>query len=174
MTPIIESLGIIILNPESDPSSARITARTAKDYFPQANLKCVVGRNHAELSEIKRFCPVVIGGDTITSLIDAGLASIQQKWCLFVTSGTFLKIHSLRKHNYFCTSESDILFPVVDRKWTFDEATINGLMLPTKILNDIGPMGDGIKDIKIAKLLWAMKAIEKKYNFKALVGGRLI
>jgi hypothetical protein len=174
MIKITDSLGIVILNPESDPSSVKITVRTAKDFFPQANLKCVVGSKNAELPEIKKHCPIVIGGKTITSLLDVGVRSIQQKWCLFVTSGTFLRLNTLKKHEYFCTSETDILFPVVDRKWTFDEATLNGLLLPTQVVKDIDPMGDSIADIKIAKLLWANKAIEMGYQFKAIVGARLI
>ena len=173
MTPITDSLGVIVLNPESDPSSLRITVKTVRDNFPTATIQCAVGKKHYDLAELQRHCQVTVGGDTITSLIDAGLKANKKKWSFILSSGTFLRHYSLRKYECFCKNEKDILFPVVDRKWTFDEATINGLLMPTQVHKDVGPLGDGNHDIHLVKLLWWLDAHAKGYKFKALVGARL-
>jgi hypothetical protein len=93
---------------------------------------------------------------------------------MVVIAGTFLRQNSLKKHKLFCKSDKDILFPVVDFKWAFDEASINGLMMTKKAMEEIGPFGSGIEDFNLVKLLWALEAIAKNYKFKSLVGGRLI
>lgn len=174
MTEIIKSLGVIILNSESDASSLRITLRTLKDNFPEASVRCVVGKKNHDIEELKKHCQVSVGGDTITSLIDTGMKDNTKKWSFVVTSGTFLRHYSLRKYECFCKSEKDIMFPIVDRKWKFSEATLNGLLLPTKVYSDVGPLGDSNSDIGLVKLLWGIIAKAHGYRLIGLVGARLI
>jgi len=169
-----KSLGIVILNPESDPTALRITMRTIADYYPECGALCVVGKKAQGILENKQFADVVQGGDTITSLIDAGVKNSKTDWCFIVTAGTFLRTHSLRKYEHFWRSEKDILYPVVDRKYAFDEATINGVLMPKKAIEEVGSFGDHNHNIQLVKMLWVLQAVNLGYKFKALVGARLV
>lgn len=66
------------------------------------------------------------------------------------------------------------MYPVVDRKHAFDEATINGILMPKQAINEVGPFGDNNRSIQLVKMLWALQALNKGYKFKALVGARLV
>src|SRR5947207_1827444 len=117
------SLTFIILNPDSDPTALRTTMRTITDHYPECGALCVVGRKAEEILENKQYTKVVQGGNTITSLIDVGVRNSKSDWCFIITAGTYLKCHSLRKYKHFCSSDKDILYPVLDKKYAFDEAT---------------------------------------------------
>jgi len=170
---IRRSLGFVILNPESDPTALRITMRTIGEHYPECGALCVLGKK-VDVPENRRYADLVQGGNTITSLIDAGLKNSKTDWCFVLVAGTYLRSYSLRKYEYFCRSDKDILYPVVDRKYAFDEATVNGILMPKKAVQEVGPFGDNNHSIQLVKMLWALQALNKNYKFKALVGARLI
>lgn len=174
MTDFSKSLGFVILNPESNPTALRITTRTIADNYPEASTLCVIPKGAPEKVENQVHTKVVEGGNTITSLINAGIEAAKTEWCMVVFAGTFLRYSSLRKYKTFCTTDKDILYPVVDFKWAFDEASLNGLLMPRKAIKEVGKFGDANHDIPLIKLLWGLDAAAKGYQFKALVGARLI
>jgi hypothetical protein len=168
-----DSLTILVLNPDSNHTALQITTRTIASHFPECSVVCAVSKDD-ELAENKRFAEVVQGGNTITSLIDAGVKHCKTKWCFIVTAGTYLRRHHLRKYDLFCRGEKEILYPVVDKKYAFDEATINGILIPKKAIEEVGNFGDNNRSIQLVKMLWAIQALEHGYCFRALVGARLI
>lgn len=170
----MKSLGFIILNPESNPAALRTTVRTIESNFKECSLLCVVGKDAKEQQENKRYAPIVEGGKTITSLIDAGVEATKKEWCMIIQAGTYLRSTSLKKYEYFQREEKEILYPVVDRIYAFDEASINGLVMPKSAIKEVGKFGDNNHSIQLVKLLWGIQAIDKGYKFKALVGARLV
>lgn len=161
-----KSLGFIILNPDNNPTALRITTNTIKDNFPHVKVASVIGAKAEDDSQIK-------GGSTITSLIDAGFKNTKTEWCLITMAGTYIRHYHLRKYGLFLKDEKEILYPVVNKKYAFDEATINGILINRKAIEDVGAFGDGNWNIQLVKMLWAIKAIDRGYRFVALVGARL-
>jgi hypothetical protein len=169
-----KKLGFVILNPDCDPHALRKTTNGIKEYFPLSSILCVVGSKSVNVELLGNYCKVYVGGNTITSLIDVGMENMKTDWSFIITAGTPVRRNSLKKHIYFLRSEKDILYPVVDRKIWFDEATVNGILLPTNAIKEVGKMGDNNHSLKLIKLLWTLTAIERGFRFKALVGARLI
>ncbi len=170
----MKSLGFIVLNPESNPIALRTTVRTISSHFPECSTLCVVGKNAAEIPENKRYAETVQGGNTITAMMDTGLETSKTDWCMMVLAGTFLRNTSLKKFEYFQRGDKDILYPVVDKIYAFDEASINGLVLPRKAYKEVGKFGDNNHSIQLVKMLWGLQALNKGYKFKALIGARLV
>jgi DNA gyrase/topoisomerase IV subunit A len=170
---IQKSLTFIILNPENNPTALRNTTKTISDYYSKCKTLCVLGTK-LELEENQKYAEVVQGGNTMTSLIDKGVSHIKTDWGFVIIAGTRIKPNNLHKYEYFCRDNKDILYPVVERKFAFDEASINGILMHRQTIKDVGLFGDNNHSIKLVKLLWALTAIEKGYHFKAIVGGRLV
>jgi hypothetical protein len=135
---------------------------------------CVVGKKNADMDQMNKHCKVYVGGNTITSLIDTGVENTKGDWSFIVSAGSPIRHNSLRRYMYFLGGDKDILYPVVDRKIWFDEATINGILMNKKAIQEVGKMGDNNYNLKLIKLLWTVNAIKHNYIFKAIVGARLI
>lgn len=174
MSNLRKSLSFVILNPDNNPTALRKTARTITEHYPECKTLCVLGNKNIEVNENKQYAEVVQGGNTITSLIDAGIKKSKTDWCFVVIAGTYLRSTSLRRYEYFLRSDKDILYPVVDRKFAFDEASLNGILMPKKAIEDVGIFGDNNRSIQVVKMLWALQAIDLGYRFLAIVGARLV
>lgn len=122
--------------------------------------------------EMNEICPTCKGKETYTSLINAGLKSPPAEWNFVVIAGTYVRHRLDNKYSMFMESEKDILFPIVDNKYNFVDATINGLLVHKNCLKEIGPMAE-IGPFEICKMMWALEAIEKGYKFKAILGAKL-
>jgi hypothetical protein len=170
------NFSVVILCPDCNLGGLRYTVNSLKADFPEVSYVVMVGKNsHPDnVKEVEKLCRVYKGGKTITSLIDVGLGLIQKEWGVIMTSGSRFRYTVFKKYAYFTRSNKDILYSVVDHKYLFNEASINGVMMAKKSFQDIGEFGDGNDNIQEAKLHWAGRAIEKGYNFKALVGARLV
>ncbi len=176
MSEIAKELGFIILCPQRNHGGLRCTAQSIQSLFPDSHALSVVGEDahDSELKEFNREVRTVRAGKTITSLMNKGLSESRSKWNFMIMAGTRMKHGVMKKFMYFAKDERCILYPVVDRKWAFDEASINGIMLHKAAFEDIGPFAEKENDIDLVKLFWAMEAIEKGYCFRAIVGGRLV
>lgn len=173
MQKLLNSLGFIILNPEGNPMALRTTVRTISNHFQTSSCLCVVGKQE-DISENSKHSKTIQGGNTVTSFIDAGLEESRTDWCMMISAGTFLRSTSLKKFEYFQREDKDILYPVVDRLYAFDEASINGLIIPRIAYKEVGKFGDNNHSIQLVKMLWGLQAINKGYKFKAIVGSRLV
>jgi hypothetical protein len=169
------NFGVIVLCPDCNYAGLRLTVNSLKSDFPGIPYIAVVEKNaHVEnIKTLEKYCHVYKAGETITSLIDCGMSKMNSLWRLIVVSGTPIRYSILKKFKLFITDEKDIVFPVINRKYLWDESSINGIFLH-KNACEIGEFGDEAVDISEAKLLWAGKAIDKGYKFKGIVGGRLI
>ena len=170
------NFSVIILCPDANSGGLKTTTNSIRVEFSGVNCVAVVGNNaHVEnVKSLDKYCRVCHGGKMITSLIDKGMTELQSDWHLVVMSGSLVRYNVVKKYKIFAKSEKDILYPVVDRKYLFHEASINGIFMSKVAYDDIGSFGDNIPNLKETKLLWATRALEKKYKFKAIVGGRFV
>jgi hypothetical protein len=106
--------------------------------------------------------------DTVTSLLNEGMKRSTKDWVYFVYSSCRLRPKIDEKLSKFITSDKDILFPVVDRVWNFVDGSMNGILINRKFFEEVGPFIDE-NDLKITKLEWADRAINKGGKFKAIV-----
>jgi len=169
-----EKIEFIILSPDCNPGTLKKTVRTIQEYFPQNQYCCVVSSEAKDIEEMKKVCPIKIGGRTITSLINEGIEKSKQEWVFILMAGVWLHANSLRKYELFLESDREILYPVVDRKIGFDEATINGILMSKKAFQSIGKFSDQNHSITLVKMIWAIDALALGFKFKALVGARLL
>jgi hypothetical protein len=114
-------------------------------------------------------CDVYKGGQCITSMMNAAIKNSSTEWVLLVFAGSNLQKKLDVKYSRYITSHKDILFPVIDRIWTFDRGSMNGIYINKKFHEEIGDFGEG-DNLEITKLMWAGKAIEKGAKFKGIVG----
>lgn len=169
------NFGVVILCPDFNPGGLRYTVKYLNIDFPGIPVMAVTGVDiHQEDFEaLSKSCRVCRGGKTITSLIDAGVDCTQRDWLFFIVAGGRLRPNTFKKFVYFTTAERDILFPVVNNKYLFDEASISGLLINRAAFAEVGRF-DVHDDMGKSKLWWAGAAIKKQYKFKALVGAKMI
>jgi len=132
-----------------------------------------------EMKEFKGICPTYKGKDTITSLVNVGMKRLKHEWgCLFF-AGSRVSLHIEQKFK-FATSEKDVLYPLVENKFEFVDASFNGVTINKAFFKEVGDFPthsmekQGMNDFEMAKLFWALDAIEKGTTFKGIVGLRII
>ena len=117
--------------------------------------------------------PVLKGGTCVTSLFDTGITHALNDWAYMVFAGTTIRKNIDLKLSRYVESEKDVLFPVVDRIWNFIDGSMNGVLINKNFFNQIGDFGSG-NPLKLTKLDWAGRAVEKGCRFKAIVGALII
>lgn len=166
----------VILCPERNMGGLRGTSRSITRCYPDRPQICIteIDAKPQEIKEMKVYCPNTYKGkNTITSLLNTGLKKANTDWVIFVFSGTYVKARFYHKFAYFLKNEKDILFPIVDGKTNFYECSMNGIMMHRNVLKNIGEFGEDAS-LEACRLLWGAKAIEKGYQFKALMGARIV
>lgn len=121
---------------------------------------------------MKEVCPTYKGKSTMTSLINVGMRHSTADWVFVVFSGITVRWQMDQKFSYFINSEKDILYPIVDRKYNFLEATLNGLFVNRKVFKEIGEFEEE-GELEFVKMIWAEKAMAKGCRFKAVIGTKL-
>lgn len=175
-------VGFVILLPDRNVAALRNTLWSIESYGYKRESVCAVGNDvqDEELKNLKQYCQTFKGDDTITSLINLGMKKLNQEWGFIMFGGSRIPQYIEKKFSYFCQKESDILFPVVDRKMNFVEGSFNGVMINKKFFKEVGdfPTTDmqkqGYNDFEMAKMFWALDAIDHGATFKAMVGMRII
>lgn len=162
--------GFVVLSPDANPNLVNLTRNSIAKHYP--GMPTVVS---VPATKVAGTMPAVVGGDTITSLINAGVKASTSPWCVVVFEGCWIQPTLYRIFDQFVTSPRDILFPVVDGHTNFIDGCMNGLILTRTALAEIGEFPEhaqkfGYNDLKLAKLLWANWAMEKGYKIKAIVG----
>lgn len=117
--------------------------------------------------------PVLKGGNCVTSIFDTGIGNSLNDWAYMVFAGTTIRKNIDLKLSKYVESESDVIFPVVDRIWNFIDGSMNGVLINKNFFKQIGDFGSG-NPLKLTKLDWAGRAIEKGCKFKAIVGALII
>lgn len=166
--------GFVVLFYEFNFRNLRATIRSIKGLCPNSPIKIVIPYDTSEhiRKEASGFAPVVVGKMTHTSLINIGVKNSESDWNFILYSGSNLKYRFFHKYSYFLEDEKDILFPIVDSKYKFFEATLNGLFLNKKFFSKVGDFEED--EIYLSKLDWEDRAIRLGGKFKALMGVRII
>ena len=166
------NFGFVIICPSNNIGQIKTTINSIKHIYHTEKYICVVPEEcHVDdLKEMNKFCCTIKGGDTITSLINAGMDKATcNEWNFLVIAGTWIRGGLDKKYSYFIESEKDILFPIVDRQTNFVDGSINGFLMHKKGWKEIGHFPSD-NPLEICKLMWTMDAIDKGYKFKAVLG----
>jgi hypothetical protein len=175
-------VGFLILCPDRRIGGLRNTLGSIQSYCYDRDAVCVVGDDATaeDMREFKKVCPTHKGDGTITSLINLGMKKLKHEWAFILFGGSRVPQFIEKKIDYFATAETDVLFPVIDRKWNFVDGSFNGVVMNTKFFKKVGDFPTvtmqkaDLNDFELAKMLWAIDAIEQGVNFKAIVGMKII
>jgi hypothetical protein len=169
-------LSVIALCPEKNINGLKGTVRSVKHHFFDRETICVTGKNATadEIKEMKAFCPIHKGKDTITSLINVGMKKIKSEWGFIIYAGSYVRPFIEVKLCHFVDSLTDVLYPIIDRKMNFVDGSSNGILMSKTMFKEAGDFPDvnkaGANDFELAKLLWATNAIKHGCKFKGIVG----
>lgn len=168
-------VGFVVLCPDKNPAALRITVNGIKNRYRGANVIVSVPEDiHPEdLEAIGKVCGAYKGGNTITSLINAGLNHASDGWNLVVISGSHVRQGLDRKLSYFVEEITDILFPIAEGRANFVDGSINGILIHRDTWKMVGGFCNE-KPLDICKTLWATEAIEKGCTFKAVIGAQIL
>jgi hypothetical protein len=172
-----KDLGFVILLTEFRFTGLRTTVTTIRTNFKNSECTCVIPQNSnkEDVKTARTICNVVEGGETISSMINAGIKKSRQPWNLIVMSGNIIKYNPVMKYRRFLESEKDVMYRVVDKThWRWEDASIHGLLIHKNAIEEIGAFPESEESLQLCKLMWGAKATEKGYKFKGLVGVKLI
>lgn len=107
--------------------------------------------------------------DDIVEALNKGFKKPPSKdWNFVILGGKRVKPLLDHKMFYFIKNENDILFPLKEKKYSFIEASINGLLIHK---SNMKPFMKG--DFDKSKTIWAAESLERGCSFKAIVGVNL-
>lgn len=173
---IDKDLQFTVLCPEFKFGGVRTTVSSIRSNFNNPEVICSIpdtGTNE-ESRMVANICPIVKGGATISSMINAGLRKGTRDWNLVLVAGNVIKYNPLLKYVFFTKSEKDVLYRVVDKvRWRWEDASIHGLLMHRKAIGEVGDFPDE-ESIKSCKTLWGARAAKNGYTFKGLVGVKIV
>ncbi len=177
------NFGFIILSPEHNIGGLKNTLRSIKNYYVDSNVVSIVQKEikKDQIKEIKELCDVHKGGSTITSLINKGFEKTKSEWNILIIEGARACKNLHRKYCSFIKSDYDIIFPLIveyDMKGypsrindKFYNCTLNGICINKNFFNSVGSLSDN--PLEISRRFWSLEALDKKANFKAILGVRI-
>lgn len=177
----MQDFGFIILSPELNFGALNTTVNSIKRNYNRPAL-CVVSDyfKDGDIDELSQFCPIYRSTQCSASFVNIGIKNSTTPWNFIIKVGTIVSPNLDKKYSFFTKSESDVLFPVVNKRWNFLESTLNGLLINRNFLEKTGYFPEnqmykenGMSEFEYAKSLWAEKAIQHGCKFKAIVGVRL-
>lgn len=166
--------GFVILCPEHTTGLLKSTVKSIKCRYPKLPMVCATDESAtvADIKEMKEICTTYKGKSTFSSLINTGMKHAPAEWNWIVCAGVTVDWKMDYSFSYFTESEKDILFPIVDKKTNFVDATLNGLFINKKTWKEVGEMAN-VGTFEEIKILWATLAIEKGIKFKAIAGCKI-
>lgn len=167
-----EDLGFIILCPEMKFGGLKLTVSGIVSHFGESSHLCVIPDNTdpEEAKVVKSICPAVKGGSSISSMINAGFKKAKKPWNLVVVSGNNIRYNPVLKYTRFTKSAKDVIYPVSDKSyWKWEDSSIHGMLIHREAFKEVGDFPDE-ESLPYCKLLWSVKALDKGYTFKGLIG----
>jgi hypothetical protein len=156
---------VVIISPMGNEKEETITANTVENLVKNYDFFVIAPKN----PDKKQYkYTTFFGENSIASLCNEGIRRCRKDWAYIVFAGSKIRKYVDVKLSRYAESEKDVIFPVVDRKWNFIDATTNGLLINKNFYMDVGNFKD-VNDFKLTKLEWADKAIAKGAKFKAIV-----
>jgi hypothetical protein len=181
----MRSLRFVVLSPEPNIARLRDTARSVRNNLGEVEMLCSVAKSvkKAQLDEMKEVCESFRGGDTVMSLINAGLKKKSEpRWNVLVMEGARIPRGMESRYRRWIEDERDVLFPIfmshdLDGRpnivlSSFEESTLNGMMIHSSLFKEVGPFSDN--PIGISKRFWGLDAGERGAKFKAILGVKII
>lgn len=178
------NFGFSVLMPEANFGLFKSTTNSIKSNYPDVPFICVIskGTNRDCIEEMEKVCPVYVGDNMLGSLINTAINKGHKEWNFLINAGCILPKRIHDKFSIFMESEKDVLFPIFvqyDQQGrpfklnaNFIEATLNGTLIHKKAFDDIGKFTEDC-NIEGSKTLWYINAVEKGYNFKAILGAKI-
>lgn len=172
------NIGFVILCPNSNVRELKATAASIRRHCYDRRIVAMIptGTSMATLREMKTICSVHRGKDTLTSLINGGMRWCDDERAFILFAGSKVSSRLEHKLDEFCRSENDVLFPIIEGKWTFVDGSFDGVSISKTLFKQAGefqnqtaPAG-GLNDFQMSKLLWADQAVKHKALFKAVMG----
>ena len=166
--------GFVILCTEHAVNLLKSTVNSIKSRYPGIPMICAVDNTATtdDLKDMKSFCPTYKGKNTFSSLINVGMRHAPAEWNFIVMAGVTVRWKMDQKFSFFIENEKDILFPIVDGKTNFVDATLNGLFINKKTWYEVGEM-DEKGEFEYIKANWGYRAIKNGTTFKAIAGSRM-
>jgi hypothetical protein len=166
--------GFVILCPEHTVKLLQQTVGSIRSNYGDNPCICVTDEtiNAEDMAAMRRICPTFKGRSTFSSLINVGMKQAPAPWNFIVMAGSYIRPRLDQKFSLFLESEKDILYPIANGKYAFDEATINGLFMHKDTFKLVGDMAN-VGRWDVVKLMWAMDAIAKDVRFKAVANSKL-
>lgn len=163
--------GFVILCPEDFPSEASLTISRIRNIFVDPAIRLVISPEFAS-ERNDRYkslsVPIDIGDRTITGMINLGVSRSKFDWNFVLIAGANVTENLIKKYLYFCREESDFIFPVIDRKWIFADASINGLFYNRRRTPE-APENE--PNINLTKAMWGTEILQSGGKLKGIVGG---
>ena len=167
--------GFVVLCPNMNTGHLRNTISSIDIYYPDAKTVIILPSdcNKDDFDSISKLKKTYKGGKTVASMINKGMEHGFPEWNFLLFSKGWIRNRVDIKYSYFIENEMDILFPIINRKLTFDKFDINnGLFMNKKSFKEIGDFPD-MNSLDLSKMIWATNAITKGCKFKGIVGGKL-
>lgn len=163
----IKDFGFIILCPEPYISEIKFSFNTTK--FLNENVRVVIGSNFSkdDIVKVSKICDKLdITEKNLSKMINFGVSRSLFDWNFILYAGAKPTKYLIEKYLYFCKSENDVLYPVVNRRMYFPEASTNGLFFNRKSI----PKFQEFENFNESKLTWASDLLDKKINLKGIIG----
>lgn len=160
-------LGFVILGYDGDPNKIQTTLNSISRSYRDAKSTIAVPEAHKEC-----FKGVRTGGDSITSLINAGMEKPPAEWNAFVLAGVRVSERLDQRYAVFMENRLDIFYPLVWGKTNFIDSPLNGLTVHRDTYPEIGKFGVDLS-IEICKMMWFLDASDRGCKFKAVAGCRM-
>ncbi len=167
-------VGFVVLCTDNNIGLLKNTVKSLRIFYPDKSHIAVVARNTPTevVDEMKEMCPIYRGKGTVTSLMNTGLRNGNKEWNLLTVAGVWFRGNEIKKMSVFLEDENDIIYPFVDKKSVFYEATINGILIHGKTFKKVGPFPDE-NPLDICRMMWMLDAMEAGCKFKAVLGPQL-
>jgi hypothetical protein len=164
--------GFIVVCCELNPKLAISTVNSIKSQYG-CPIVCTFPKTASDdlINEVKKHAVVYRGEDTFSSLLNLGLQKTTTDWNFVIVGGSIPRRNLDKKFCLFVENEKDVLFPIVDGKTNFIDATVNGLFLHRKIYEEVGELPKH-PNWEVCKLFWALDAVDKGYKFKAIANSK--
>jgi len=181
-----KSLGFVIVSPEPNIARLKDTVRSIRNNFgDDAGIVCSAPKasKKIQIDEMNEVCRSFRGGETVMSLMNNGIKKMGGRgWRVFIMEGARIPRGLENRYRRWVDDERDVIYPIVfshDREGrpcsvlaSFEESTLNGLMIHTELFAEVGPFSDN--PIIVSKNFWALDASEKGAKFKAVLGVTII
>jgi hypothetical protein len=164
--------GFIVLCLDDLPSEVSVTISRIRSIFKDPYIRLAMPLRLAcdEMERYKKFkVPIDMSEGTITGMMNLSSSKSSFDWNLILMAGACVTQNLIKKYLYFCRHDKDFVYPVVDRKWVFSEASING-MLYNKNTTPEAPENES--EMPMAKAAWGAEIIRSGGRLKAIIGAK--